>query len=615
MEFEIPQERELKWRYDAHTQRIKRDTLKFWHYRHRNTKQEAHDYSAFWTGRRIPWADATVNGPPPAVPYHPALVRPNYAYQVQRLEGSVPRDARELQAMNRRNEVMNFFNNDPKYEFSQTLGVGGNGIAVRYEIVGDNPPPDLPTEIAVKFPLRSWQDKGLRREIHFMRKFARSRHILQLVDPVDLGREPLPTYESDERSDDSSDDEESSGEEGPNKNRPKRKKRSELTREELARKKLRWDPWPKPPTPRPQRQGFCSKKGGKGKEKEVEPAKDYMISEFAGFGNLTDFISLVARKNEVIPNRVIWRFWLCLVRGIVGMAFPPRKFNPDWKTSGKDLLDEVTPADDEEYELMKRYVHFDLDPANIFMFEFDTDSPEHDLAPIIKIADFGLSEEVKTEKRDTYYTKMRYKGKPGYYAPEQFTEGWDYMSDMRNGSNICRQPVVGNYGPHTNVWAIGCILFNLVTGHYPPQPPQAANVQLVQGDGSVGAAFTTYGELALRPPFAHVDGELRALVVRCMAHLPAARPSLRELLAGAIRGLNRSVALETDDDVIAWHRRIFTAPTQPAASSSSSGSSSSGSGSGGGAAVGLNASGLAPPSSGGAGAGGAGDGSSSSSWS
>ncbi|KAI5920295.1 kinase-like domain-containing protein [Camillea tinctor] len=541
-----PIQRDPAERYAMHTERLKRDTAKFWYYRKKDTKMEGHDYSNFWVGRKIPWGDPEVNGPVPQVTTAPGVIRPNYYYGIDKLNRSDDEDdPTKVEAIRRRDEVRNFFmGSDPQYKFERTLGVGGNGIAVKYSTTG-NPPPGVAQEIVVKYPLRSWQDKGIREEIRFMRKFRRSKHLLQLIDPVKLGKPPLPDDEDEAYSDDSSDDE-MTDDDNPRPFPKKRKNRWDLTPEELARKRLRWDPpFPAPVRPLPRDPD----------QMDGDVNKDYMITEFAGFGSLTDFISLIARKNETIPNRIIWRLWLCLVRGIIGMAFPVRKFHPDRRAPGNELLDEIVPENDDLYEQMQNYVHFDLDPTNVFVDDNDMNDPEHDVSPLMKIADFGLTVNVKTMKRDTYYSKLRYRGKSGFFSPEQFSEGWDLIPDERNGDNICRQPVCGNFGPHTNVWAIGCILFSLVTGSYPPLPPQAADVNLG------GRSFTSYGWYALDAKFAHVDPPLRFLVAQCMAHTPANRPSLRDLLDGAMCGVRYRQGAETADEILDWQRRVFCAPT------------------------------------------------------
>lgn len=101
-------------------------------------------------------------------------------------------------------------------------------------------------------------------------------------------------------------------------------------------------------------------------------------------------------------------------------------------------------------------------------------------------------------------------------------------------------------------------MFNLITGCYPPRPPQPEDISIN------GQTFTTFGSPLNH--FTETDPELRTLVKRCLAYEPIHRPHLRDLLAIARRkvaaGHNSSDRYSEDDRTVrTWLRRaVYSAP-------------------------------------------------------
>ena len=88
-------------------------------------------------------------------------------------------------------------------------------------------------------------------------------------------------------------------------------------------------------------------------------------------------------------------------------------------------------------------VHRDLKPANLFV------AHRPDGTPIIKVLDFGIAKAVSDESTDFSLTKTSVVlGSPGYMSPEQLRSSRDV--DLR-----------------TDIWSIGVILFELITGKRP----------------------------------------------------------------------------------------------------------------------------------------------------
>ncbi len=96
-----------------------------------------------------------------------------------------------------------------------------------------------------------------------------------------------------------------------------------------------------------------------------------------------------------------------------------------------------------QYSHEKGVLHRDLKPQNILLTQ----------EGLPKVADFGLAKRLDTEDNDSDKTRAGViLGTPGYMAPEQ----------ARNTEDV---------GPQTDVYALGCILYYLMTGKPPFTAP------------------------------------------------------------------------------------------------------------------------------------------------
>jgi serine/threonine protein kinase len=140
-------------------------------------------------------------------------------------------------------------------------------------------------------------------------------------------------------------------------------------------------------------------------------------------------------------------------------------------------------------------VHRDLKPANLFL----TKRP--DGRPLIKVLDFGIAKASSDRGFDLTQTSVVL-GSPGYMSPEQ----------LRSSRQV---------DPRSDIWGIGVILYELVSG----RPP------------FTGATIT---ELALRiamdppPPLHTTPPEFEAVVARCLAKEPDDRYADLARLARAL---------------------------------------------------------------------------------
>ncbi len=94
----------------------------------------------------------------------------------------------------------------------------------------------------------------------------------------------------------------------------------------------------------------------------VEEEKDYIVLEYLQNGDLKNMITKIFNDRGLIPDRVLWSFWLCLVKQCIGLAYYPRKFHPN-RRQNTGNLDEFIPPPEQRWR-EKRMVHFDFDPLN-----------------------------------------------------------------------------------------------------------------------------------------------------------------------------------------------------------------------------------------------------------
>lgn len=144
-------------------------------------------------------------------------------------------------------------------------------------------------------------------------------------------------------------------------------------------------------------------------------------------------------------------------------------------------------------------IHRDLKPANIFLIEHDED-PD-----FVKVLDFGLLKRTDEDPDEALTQTGLFMGSPKYMAPEQI-----------RGERV---------SPATDVYSLGVILYEMLTGKVPFDRPSSVNLLMAHVTDPVPALGETNPAVSVTPA-------VEALVYRCLAKSPDERfASMNELIA------------------------------------------------------------------------------------
>ncbi|KAI3324151.1 hypothetical protein HD806DRAFT_534469 [Xylariaceae sp. AK1471] len=249
---------------------------------------------------------------------------PSQAYRPDRLTDAYPPDGIEAQAQKQYRDLATWFGVQPRYVVQKSLGFGGRGMAALFQDRGPGGLNRPGRDIVVKVPLEGWQDDDIVEEKRMMRKVKGSAHCVQIIEPQDVGKPedepvilPLRDYDSSVDGDSSGNESSTPLEVRKNYRRRARKNRTEQYRANKRRRK-------------------------EARNAEIEEQiaaqnnnrdrRDYIIMEYVQHGNLDELIVKLVKLEDSelsrVPNRVLWGFWLCMIRACIAMEYPPRKFHP-----------------------------------------------------------------------------------------------------------------------------------------------------------------------------------------------------------------------------------------------------------------------------------------------
>ncbi|KAF3016831.1 hypothetical protein E8E14_011012 [Neopestalotiopsis sp. 37M] len=103
-----------------------------------------------------------------------------------------------------------------------------------------------------------------------------------------------------------------------------------------------------------------------------------LITEYLPNGTLDRLITRLESRSNYVPNRLLWRVFLCLIKASIALAYPhqSRGNRPEEWPSGTALTLPI--------------VHGDIHAKNVAFGELD--AGEHNLVPIAKLIDFGCAD-------------------------------------------------------------------------------------------------------------------------------------------------------------------------------------------------------------------------------
>jgi serine/threonine protein kinase len=178
-------------------------------------------------------------------------------------------------------------------------------------------------------------------------------------------------------------------------------------------------------------------------------------------------------------------------------------------------------------------VHRDLKPGNLFL------TRRLDGSPCIKVLDFGISKVTKSERLDPEMTGAKdLIGSPLYMSPEQ----------MRSARKV---------DARADVWALGAILYKLITGRAPFHAPTVPEI------------FALTLSKQVRPPSAlrhEISNELDAVILRCLDKQVQNRyPTAAELGAALVpHGPWEAAAADSANQFFRPVARRTSIPPEPA---------------------------------------------------
>ncbi|KAI0838059.1 kinase-like domain-containing protein [Hypoxylon sp. FL0890] len=320
-----------------------------------------------------------------------------------------------------------------KYTFEGLLGRGAFGLTFR---VVEKLSADKFRRLAIKRSLRPRQEDDLRNEIEWLKTLRGAEHIVRILA--------------------SRDDRESTA--GPRRGRRTRLRHSPLNLQD-------------------------SLTGLYG---------PIVVLEYLENADITRLYNRLVQHDQLLPNRILWSFFLCLIRACVALAYPPRGAEDE-----PNVL-ETVPTDGTAPSMIE---HADLHTANIMIGEVGGGFAEHNLVPPLKFIDFGRTR-----------------------------EGFQGVSD--------------------NVWKISRIMINLIARQ---QVRISAWISDYQGFETRATEILHHGNGAKYPT---LDDDLRDFLARCLADEERDRPTLANMLEIAENAVKNKTAAaypgqagETDEEI------------------------------------------------------------------
>ncbi|KAG9231903.1 kinase-like domain-containing protein [Amylocarpus encephaloides] len=276
--------------------------------------------------------------------------------------------------------------------------------------------------------------------------------------------------------------------------------------------------------------------------------KHRLILEYCPLGDMQGLLKQRRTMSKRFDEITLWRLFDCLVDGLMvlteGIEYNYNAEEKKFYAKAALLKDDAPAAAKRKFNTATRkhaahsskndkflcegewntILNFDLKPDNLLLGDRNHD---HTWTPM---ADPGVAWAwiEKRNQNPQWQFKMRQNGTPGYHTPEQVSEKWDFKDWNETG-------VAGQYGPNTNVWSVGWLMFEFLTlldlrkdVNFPMQQRKAFMPTWDIADEP--AEGRTYGEEMIT--YRNEDrysASLIDLIWQCLYEEPAKRPSPRDL--------------------------------------------------------------------------------------
>ncbi|KAI0109403.1 hypothetical protein F4776DRAFT_667716 [Hypoxylon sp. NC0597] len=203
-----------------------------------------------------------------------------------------------------------------------------------------------------------------------------------------------------------------------------------------------------------------------------------VVLEYLENGDIERLYNRLVRHDQLLPNRILWSFFLCLIRACVALAYPVNGAEDE-----PNVL-ETIPTDGRAPSMVE---HADLNMTNVMIGEAGGGFAEHDIVPPLKFIDFGRTR-----------------------------DGFQGVSD--------------------NLWKISRMMINLIARH---QVRISAWISYYQGFETRATEILHHGNGAKYPT---LDDDMRDFLARCLADEERHRPTLADMLNTAETAVRNKTA-------------------------------------------------------------------------
>ncbi|KAI0126387.1 hypothetical protein BJ170DRAFT_723817 [Xylariales sp. AK1849] len=221
----------------------------------------------------------------------------------------------------------------------------------------------------------------------------------------------------------------------------------------------------------------------------------WMYLDMLENGTLTTFMERTKKAGQKsLPNRLLWRIFLCMIRACIAMAWP--RGAPDEDGNETTIGRPSAPTG---------MAHNDIHGGNL-MFGSYMDRPEHDISPVLRLIDFGQSELWGNKRHDSGAT----------------AEQWNIQDIGIMMATLIHLQVDSKYrGEEMEV--------DLSRLGRPQDAISPASGILSPAQARDGNSPPLAPGATTSDPCPHTDLDLRFIIAACMAEDPNHRPTLTEL--------------------------------------------------------------------------------------